>query len=254
MDLFLTSQIGATAKKNGRRVVGKISNRYGFLSLFKKCLMATRQMLYISSTPAFDDKVSDWFHNTILALEKENIQFERSILVNGRNAAMLKDLVGQTDVIFLSGGHLPTQNQFFQEIGLREILKEFQGTIVAQSAGSMNCADMVYACPELPGESTDPDFRRFRPGLGLTNINIIPHYNDNRELILDGKRLYEDIIYPDTFQTPIYVIPDDSFIYIHNGIAKFMGEIHLYRNGTFEQVPGDMAMQDSADFDALQYM
>lgn len=233
MELFLTSQIGATVKVNGRRIAGKISDRCGFLSQFKESLTATRQMLYISSTPAFDKKVLDWFHHTIAALENEDIHFDKYLFVNGQNSAKLRDLVQQTDVIFLSGGHLPTQNQFFQKIGLREILKEFQGIIVAQSAGSMNCADTVYVCPELPGESIDPNFARFRPGLGLTKINIIPHYNDNREMILDGKRFYEDIIYPDTFMIPIYVVPDDSYIYIHGTTVNFMGEVYLYHNGTF---------------------
>lgn len=233
MELFLTSQIRATVKANGRRIAGKISDRCGFLSQFKESLTATRQMLYISSTPAFDKKVLDWFHHTITALENEDIHFDKYLFVNGQNSVKLRDLVQQTDVIFLSGGHLPTQNQFFQKIGLREILKEFQGIIVAQSAGSMNCADTVYVCPELPGESIDPNFARFRPGLGLTKINIIPHYNDNREMILDGKRFYEDIIYPDTFMIPIYVVPDDSYIYIHNTTVNFMGEVYLYHNGTF---------------------
>lgn len=244
MNLFLTSQIGATVKENGKRAVGKICNRWGFLDLLKKCLTETRRMLYISSTPVFDDKVSDWFHHTIAALEKEGIGFDESILIYGPNSTRLKDLTRSTDVVFLSGGHLPTQNRFFQDIGLRDTLKEFRGTIVAQSAGSMNCADTAYVCPELPGESIDPQFMRFRPGLGLTDINIVPHYNSNRELILDGKRFYEDIIFPDTFRVPIYVVPDDSFIYIHDGIPDFMGEIYLYYKGVFKQVSGNAAAQD----------
>ena len=231
LDLFLTSKIGATENINGRRVAGKIDDRFGFLSLLRKRLRETRQMLYISSNPEHDEKVSDWFQNTVEALEKEGICFEKSILINGQNAHMLEKLVAQADVIFLSGGHLPTQNLFFQEIRLRDILAGFDGIIVAQSAGSMNCAETVYVCPELPGESIAPDFERFRPGLGLTDINIIPHYDHNSDLLLDGRRFYEDVVRPDSFKIPIYLLTDGSYFYIHGGRAQLVGEAYLFYQG-----------------------
>ena len=52
------------------------------------------------------------------------------------------------DVILLGGGHVPTQNKFFKEIRLREKIKDFDGIIIAISAGSMNSADIVYCQPE----------------------------------------------------------------------------------------------------------
>ena len=172
MKLFLTSKIGATIHKNGLRIPGRIDNRWGFLTHFQDAVKSTKQLLYISSTPENNEKVTDWFYNTIAALDKDKIHFERNILVNGQNAMLLDELIEQSDVIFLSGGHLPTQNQFFQDIKLKARLSNFNGVIVAQSAGSMNCAEKVYVCPELPGESIDSDFQRFRPGLGITDINI----------------------------------------------------------------------------------
>lgn len=235
MDLFLTSKIGATANLNGRRVAGKIDDRFGFLTLFKKCLRETKLMLYISSSPEPNEKISDWFQNTIDALEREDIRFGECVLIDGRNAWALEKLAAQADVIFLSGGHLPTQNLFFQRIGLRDILAEFAGIIVAQSAGSMNCAEVVYVCPELPGESKDPNFERFRPGLGLTDINLLPHYNDNQNLTLDGKSFYADIVCPDTFKTPIYLLTDGSYFYIHEGKAELFGEAYLFHCGKLER-------------------
>lgn len=37
---------------------------------------------------------------------------------------------------------------FFKEIRLREKIKDFDGIIIAISAGSMNSADIVYCQPE----------------------------------------------------------------------------------------------------------
>ena len=65
------------------------------------------------------------------------------------------------DVIFLGGGHVPTQNAFFHRIGLREKIRNFDGIVIGISAGSMNSADVVYAQPELPGEAADESYQRF---------------------------------------------------------------------------------------------
>lgn len=236
MDLFLTSKIGASVRQNGKIVTGKLDDSLGFLTKLRDSLRGRRLMLYISSTPDHNEKVYAWFCATIQALAAEGIRFDENILINGENADSLTSLMPHTDAVFLSGGHLPTQNQFFRQIGLSKILQAYAGTIVAQSAGSMNCAGTAYICPELPGESIDPSFERFRPGLGLTNINIVPHYNVNHGLMLDGKRFYEDIIRPDTFRLPIYVLPDGSYFHIHEGIAEAFGEMYLFRQGVFTSV------------------
>ena len=41
------------------------------------------------------------------------------------------------------------------------------------SAGSMNSAEEVYAQPELEGESLDPNYVRFIPGLGLNSYVLV---------------------------------------------------------------------------------
>ena len=65
------------------------------------------------------------------------------------------------------------------------------------SAGSMNMAQTVYAQPEEPGEGIDPDYVRFFPGLDLTEVNVLPHYQKVKNDTVDGLRLFEDITLPD---------------------------------------------------------
>ena len=242
MKLFLTSEIGATIKINGKRCAGTIGNQCGFLDLFRAHLHQTERMLYISAYAEDQLCISEWFSNTIEALKNEGILFNENILINGKNAHLLKTLLANTDVVFLSGGHLPTQNQFFAEIHLQELLKNYDGIIVAQSAGSMNCASTVYVCPEIPGEAINPDFHRFRPGLGLTDLHVIPHYNVNRHMMLDGMRFYEDIIAPDTFRVPLYLLVDGSFFYIEDEQPPVPhGEILRFYQGKIQQIDPDEA-------------
>ena len=80
------------------------------------------------------------------------------------------------DLIVLAGGHLPTQNAYFKKIHLKEKLVGYQGIVMGISAGTMNCADVVYAQPELEGESIDLNYQRFISGLNLTKLNVLPHY------------------------------------------------------------------------------
>jgi len=104
------------------------------------------------------------------------------------------------------------------------------------SAGSMNCKDVVYAQPELPGESTAPDYRRFIPGHNLSKIQILPHYQMVRNNILDGRRLYEDITFADSFGRSFYVLIDGSYVMRKDDSYTLWGEGYLIRDGRMEQI------------------
>lgn len=157
-------------------------------------------------------------------------------VLDSRNQERAAELVASSDVIMLSGGHVPTENAFFKQIGLRELLAGYEGVIMGVSAGSMNAADTVYVQPEEAGEAIDPHFVRWTQGLGLTDKNILPHYNMVRDNILDGLRLFEDVTYPDSVGHPLYVLMDGSYILETNGTSTLYGEAYLLHNGVMEQI------------------
>ena len=97
------------------------------------------------------------------------------------------------------------------------------GVVLGISAGSMNMAEVVYAQPEEPGES-GPDYQRFLPGLGLTDIQICPHYQKVRDYRVDGLRLFEDITYPDSMGNCFYALPDGSYVYQDENQCLLCGE------------------------------
>ena len=72
---------------------------------------------------------------------------ERSIRVNFPDIACLdiwddrtEDFSGKIldtyDVVFLGGGHVPTENAFFRKIGLRKSMHKFDGLVIGISAGA----------------------------------------------------------------------------------------------------------------------
>ncbi len=56
-----------------------------------------------------------------------------------------EELVKESDLIILGGGHVPTQNKFFRN-PLKEVLKKYEGVIVGVGTGSMNYCKTVYIC------------------------------------------------------------------------------------------------------------
>ena len=128
-----------------------------------------------------------------------------------------------------------TPKSFFDKIGLKELISSCSAPVLGISAGSMNMADTVYCPPELDGEGVDKDFVRYFDGLGLCDINIFPHYNDMKDFVLDGLRMMEDIVYPDTYRAPVLALPDGSYVLVENGKAEICGESYLIVNGEIKK-------------------
>ena len=180
----------------------------GFLDRVKAELPERPFILLVSAAPddvAFTDSVLKGMSDCI---SKSGITPRKTVMLDRRNASKVRDFVKKADWIILCGGHVPTQNKFIHEIGLKELLNGYEGVVMGCSAGSMNCADLVYSHPELPGETVDPGYRRWLRGLGLTDINLIPHYHQVRNVILDGKRLFEDVVFQDSHRHRFYTFPD----------------------------------------------
>ena len=157
-------------------------------------------------------------------------------MLDGRTKQEAQELVNKADFIFLCGGHVPTQNKFFNNINLKELLKNYSGVICGASAGSMNCADVVYSAPELPGETEDKNFKRYLNGLGLTKINIIPHFDDVKNEVLDGKHFLNDILLPDSFNKPIIAFSDGTYVLIDNDKTIIFGCAYEIKNGKIKQI------------------
>ena len=157
--------------------------------------------------------------------------FETMYMCDDRNAEHIEDMIQNSSMIVLAGGHVPTQNSFFQKFGLREKLQDFEGAIIGISAGTMNCADVVYAQPEEAGESMDPAYQKFIKGLGFTDINVLPHYQMVKDWMLDGRRLYEDITFEDSYGQNFYVLVDGSYIVVEKEKNILYGEAYFLQDG-----------------------
>jgi peptidase E len=192
--------------------------------------------LFVCSDPN-QYEVTDFYASAMkMSFEDAGFQFAQFNVLDNRNENLTINLINDSDLIILAGGHVPTQNLFFHKIGLKDILKGYSGIIIGISAGSMNSADLVYAQPELEGEALDPTYQRFLKGLGLTKTMLLPHYETVKNDILDGLRAIEDIAFEDSIGKTFYAIPDGSYLFIMSGKEELRGEAHMIKDGVITQI------------------
>ena len=238
MITILTSHLGGSYKVDGKRLPGPIADKNGLLEKLKNIWPQDARVLMICADSEDYEKNDAVLYCYKEALPMSGLKVSSIGMCDARTEAPAEN-ISETDVIILTGGHVPTQNAFFKKIGLREKLKGFEGILIAWSAGSMNCADMVYAGPELDGEALDPTFKRWIPGLGLTKVNIFPHFEMLRDEILDGLRLIEDITYADSLGHEILALNDGSYIVIEDGKTELFGEAYRILDGETELICRD---------------
>lgn len=229
MICFLTSRTDLSGEE-------ALNPANGFIDELRRCFPAPCRALNICSNPDAWEKTDFYSAATKTYFENAGFSFEYFDTLDSRNEAQSAELVRRSDLIILSGGHVPTQNRFFQKIGLRKLLKDYGGIVVGISAGSMNSASLVYAQPEEEGEAVDPAYERFLPGLGLTETMLLPHYQEVKDDVLDGLRLFEEITYPDSIGRSFIAIPDGSYLFIENGREELRGEAWLIRDGVLSQI------------------
>lgn len=231
MKLFMTSSPGGSICADGRWMAAPFDRANGFLREFRKACRGETDCLILSSDPEntkMGDEMRSFFQE---AFGKSGMSIERVDVCDKRDPGAAKRLCCY-GLLILAGGHVPTQNAFFDKIGLKEKIHRYAGVVLGISAGTMNCADVVYAQPEEPGEAVDPCYVRYQKGLGLTRVNVLPHFQNVEGAKLDGLRVMEDICLPDSRVQPFYGLPDGSWLYREQGRTILFGEAWLLKEGT----------------------
>ena len=140
MKLFLTS---SPFVENADRAL--LSNENQFIDRIREALPPFPRCLFVCSSPERHDLTCRFGGDVFSAFREAGIFFGGFSVLDGENGERAGELVENSDLIVLAGGHVPTQNAFFQEIRLRQLLEEYDGVVMGISAGSMNSAEFVYA-------------------------------------------------------------------------------------------------------------
>ena len=230
MHIFLTSSIGGNKEVNEVKIPCHYDNRNHFVDLLKSACGTSPKVMAISSMPD-SYEINDMYRDIYIgAFKSSGFDIPELVYVDLRNVGQL-DRLPEFDLIILCGGHVPTQNKWFKDINLRSRIANWDGTIIGISAGTMNAAEIVYAQPELEGEAADPTFERYLTGLGLTDINVLPHFSEVRRFRIDGYHVEKDLTRTDSCTRPILALNDGSFVYITKTTAHSDSCISRYVYG-----------------------
>lgn len=244
MNLILTSCLNMYHKDNeGKKVAHIIDNTNGILDLIKKLTPKQENFVLVASS-AYNYDATDIYAKLTFKAFEMTYPFQNYTILDGRTKDKAPMLIQNADLIFLCGGHVPTQNQFFQDINLEKYINQANALIIGQSAGSMNCAEIVYAQPELEGESIDPNYKKYLKGLGLTNISILPHFEQCINCTVDGKNIFKEISIPDSKIKPFIAYSDGAFIYDNGNTQYIYGKAYLFNNGSYQQISDDNNITD----------
>ncbi len=227
MVLFLTSNIGGIKKENGQKIPVEFYSKNQFLLNMKKSLKNNKKFVLIASNPFNFEQNDKFLEMDIEALKLSNLSFDECLILDNRNKTKVSEVLKDSSLIFLCGGNTYIQNQFFNEIDLKNYIKELDSTIVGISAGAINSADIVFNSPEEDNDLSNP---YILVGLGLTEFNIEPHFDIHNDNILQMKSILDE-----SYKRVIYGLPDGSYI-VGN---KVYGRCYKIYQGNIEIICND---------------
>lgn len=231
---FLTSSFVPYSEDLGKKT--PLINENGFAENLRKYWTAPAKFLVVAADPDDTDVNEQISHQMQTTFSDAGFPIEGIKILDHRNSENASELLEWSDIIFLSGGHGPTENKFINEINLRDLLTGYEGIFIGLSAGSVNAAFDTVQVPELFGEADDPDFISHRPGLGITPINIIPHAQYYKTVTLNGKSFYDDILIPRSRGEKIYFIDDGSYFIVNGAITEFFGTGEIIEDGSVRKI------------------
>ena len=245
MNLFLASNIGGVKKENGNKIPIKFFENNDFLKNLKKCIKNNKKFVLIASDPNNYERNDLFLQMDIEALKLSGLTFEKYLVLDGRAKENITSILKDCDLIFLCGGNTLIQNTFFNNIDLKEHLKNIDSVIVGISAGSINSAGDVYNSPESDEDLNNSPYLK---GLGLTTINVEPHFI-LEDLSNDfNKKLHKKAILKESYNRTIIALTDGAYILQTDKECKLYGESYKIKNGIISKICNNdeyIALNDS---------
>lgn len=247
--LIFTSNTKHYHKVDGKKYANAFDNTNGIINQLDELMEMKETILFISSCPEDYEKTDNYSSLIFDGLRLSGIDFINYVVLDNRNYLDAERYVKCADLIFLSGGDTCVENDFFKKIGLKELLNDFNGIIVGQSAGSINMASNVYNSPE-DGDESEPIYFE---GLGLSNVNIEPHFVLDISGFDDMQMYQRNHILEESKVRDIYGLCDGSHILEMDGSITIYGDAYLIKNGVITKICDDKMSYCILDSKGLKY-
>ena len=196
----------------------QIKKDTGFSDIQKEYLLKNinsgMSIVFVSSVPNNYERTDEQVDRYTNIFSKIGIVFNSVFSLDGRNTMQeAKNIIKNSDIVFLMGGSPELQMKFINEY---ELVESIQSTkiVIGVSAGSMNQGSRIVYKDDF-----DNYILKDYKGLNLTNINIFPHYDTNNQECIDEVEEVSKI-------NSIICLPNESFAYIENGNVEIIGKYY----------------------------
>ena len=128
MIAFLTSSpCGAYRREESSPL--PVNSANGLLDRLRACWPQDARILTIAADPdahRINDSIETWYYSLF---PLSGLSFSEVRTCDSRDEGAVNDL-WRYNVVILSGGHVPTQNEYFKRIGLCDLLKQYHGVLM----------------------------------------------------------------------------------------------------------------------------
>lgn len=112
MNLILTSLLGFYYKdKEDKKIARNFGNTNGILDLMKKLTPKQSTFVFVASSES-NYEATDTYAQLTFDSYRITYPFENYIILDGRTKDRTEEIIQNADLIFLCGGHVPSQNHF----------------------------------------------------------------------------------------------------------------------------------------------
>ena len=233
LTLILASSFNSSIKDSqGNRHPTWLPDNNLYLSNIKKHTPKLDHVLCIANDP-LDHEITDERCNILFkSLKQSGLVFKKQTILDSRNQNLATDLISTADLIFLCGGKLECQLDFFNQINLKTLLNNriTPTLIVGGSAGAMNLCTQSFNFPESSADLTSAT--TLLNGLGFYHGLIVPHFDGERKIYdYESDIDITSYILKQSHYTPLLAFNDDSYILIHKGIPTYHGVFYQIKDG-----------------------
>ena len=232
MTLFLTSTINTYYKdENGNKIAIPVEDENLILTNLKKFLKKKNRLVYVANDPNNIEKNESRIKVLCESFDKSGLKFKEKILLDSRNKHKAKEILSGADLVILSGGKCLRQLEFFNEINLKEIIKEHNLLTIGISAGSMNLCNIVANFPEETSDLGEPLWVN---GLGFYDGIFIPHFDgETKTYQIEDVEIdvVNDYVLPLSKEKELIGVPNGSYILINDNKVSYYGKIYKILNG-----------------------
>ena len=157
----------------------------------------------------YKDKIISWFDNI-------GISFKENHLVS------LDDELNDYDVIFLMGGNPIKQIEIINKINLKNLINKAK-VVIGVSAGAINLSNEAIYYNDYSEKIEIYD------GIGLTDINVYPHFDINNKEFLEEVKMVSKI-------KVLIALPNESFIKLDDEQIEYCGDCYKVANDNIVEI------------------